>query len=73
VVAQFADDFFSGNPDERVALLRIEMAPHVGALLLIDRPPGFTGHGGGNTAVFAYKFGKCILAFITAGTASPPC
>jgi hypothetical protein len=73
VVVQFANDFYSGDPDERAKLLRTEMQPHVGALLLIDRPAGFTGHRAGNTSAFAYKFAGCILAFATGGSPVPPC
>jgi hypothetical protein len=42
----------------------------VAALLVIDRPDGFKGHGGGNTAAFAERFGACLLRFATAP--SPP-
>ena len=74
VVVQFVDDFFSGDPDERATLLRTVLRPHVGALLVIDRPAGFSGHGAGNSSAFAYKFAGCILGFVTGtAAASPPC
>lgn len=74
VVVQFVDDFFSGDPDERVTLLRTVLRPHVGALLVVDRPAGFSGHGAGNSSAFAYKFAGCILGFVTGtAAASPPC
>jgi pimeloyl-ACP methyl ester carboxylesterase len=73
VVVQFTGDFFAGDPDERAALLRTELRPHVGALLLIDRPAGFSGHGAGNTSAFAFKFANCILEFATGAPAASPC
>jgi pimeloyl-ACP methyl ester carboxylesterase len=73
VVVQFADDFYAGDPDERAKLLRTDLQRQVGALLLIDRPAGFTGHGAGNTAAFAYQFGPCILRFVVGGSPLSPC
>ena len=73
VVAQFANDFYTGDLDERAALLRTTMRVHVGSLLLIDRPAGFTGHGAGNGAAFAYKFAGCMLAFATGEADASSC
>ncbi len=61
---QFSGDPFIGDADRRVALMR-EAAPKFGALLVIDRPPGFTGHGAGRDFAFGQQFGACLLRFAT--------
>ena len=40
------------------------LRPRLGALLLIDRPEGFSGHFGGNTALFASRYGACLVRFV---------
>lgn len=67
---QFALDPFVADADGRAALMRDRLAPRVGALLLIDRPEGFSGHGAGQQWQFADRFGACLVAFATA--ADPP-
>lgn len=37
--------------------------------LVIDRPPGFTGHAGAVTGRFARVYGDCILRFVAQGDA----
>lgn len=67
---QFAGDPFVLDPDGRARLMRDRLAPRVGALLLIDRPQGFSGHGAGQEWHFADRFGACLVAFAT--SADPP-
>jgi dienelactone hydrolase len=67
---QFAGDPFVLNPDGRAALIRDRLGPRVAAVLLIDRPDGFSGHGAGHQWRFADRFGPCLVAFATA--ADPP-
>lgn len=62
---QFAHDPFVADNDGRAAMLREVIAPRVGAVLLIDRPEGFTGHGAGDQWQFADRFGPCLVAFVT--------
>jgi hypothetical protein len=69
-VVQFAGDPYAGNEDERTATLLSQLRPRVGKFLLIDRPPGLTGHGGGNTSAFALRYAACLYRFATA--AAPP-
>ncbi len=64
-VAQFADDPFAADEDDRARRLAA-LRPTLGALLLIDRPPGLHGHGAGLDAEFADRFGACLLRFATA-------
>lgn len=73
VIANFKDDPFEQNPDKRFAMARELLAPRVGALLLIDQPPGITGHGGGASNRFATDFAACILRFATAPTPPSAC
>ena len=62
--------YFEGDPyvtegiDARVAHLRDGLTGHVGALLLIDRPTGFRGHGGANAYDFGRRYGPCLLHFV---------
>jgi hypothetical protein len=69
-VAQFTGDIYVQDLDERVADLRDTLRGRVGALLVIDRPAGLSGHGGGESAAFSRRFGPCLLRFVTAP--SPP-
>lgn len=64
-LVQFAGDPFLRDPARRAAMARDLLAPRVAALLLIDRPPGLTGHGAGETTSFALRFGPCLVRFAT--------
>ena len=64
-IAQFTADPFMADAGERAGLFH-RLEGRVGALLLIDRPPGFTGHFGGTSATFSRTFGPCFLRFATA-------
>lgn len=63
-VAQFAGDEYVTDLNHRAVLLREGLQPRVAALLLIDQPPGITGHGGGNRAAFALHYADCLLHFV---------
>jgi hypothetical protein len=67
---QFADDPYSAMPERRVALVDAQLRPRVGQVLVIDRPAGITGHGGGASYAFAARYGDCLVHFAT--DASPP-
>lgn len=67
--AQFVEDPYAADEDRRAALLREDLTPRIGALLLIDRPEGLKGHGAGQSVGFAERFGACLLRF---ATATPP-
>jgi hypothetical protein len=64
VVVQFRGDPFVTDLDRRAGLFRDALPPRVGAFMLIDQPPGFTGHGAGNTSAFALKYARCLLHFV---------
>jgi pimeloyl-ACP methyl ester carboxylesterase len=66
VVANFAGDEFDPDPARRASLFRGLVTPRVGALLLLDRPPEVSGHGGGAEAAFTARYGACLLAFAEA-------
>ncbi len=66
---QFTGDPYYTDGDKRVSIIR-RLQDRVAALLIIDRPDGFKGHGGGGTAAFAERYGACLLRFATAP--SPP-
>jgi hypothetical protein len=62
---QFALDPFSADNDGRAAIVREVLGPRVAAVLVIDRPEGFTGHGAGGEWQFGERFGPCLLGFVT--------
>ena len=64
-IAQFSGDIFvPTGMDDRVASLRAGLTGRVAALMIIDQPKGLTGHGAGNSADFAVRFGRCLLRFV---------
>ena len=63
-VAQFTADPFMSDAETRVRLLQ-RLQPKMGALLLIDRPPGLSGHFGGTNTTFSRQYGACLLQFAT--------
>jgi hypothetical protein len=68
-VVQFAADPFAGDLDDRAQLFGT-LRGRIGALLLLDRPPGFTGHGAASSEAFAERYGACLLRFAT--SPAPP-
>jgi hypothetical protein len=68
-VANFHGDPFDGRPEDRAALLR-SLESRAAAFLLIDRPEGIAGHGGGASRAFNDRFGACLLRFAIAS--EPP-
>ncbi len=62
-VANFAGDEFDPDPLRRAGLFRGLVTPRVGALLLLDRPPEVSGHGGGADPAFTWRYGACLLDF----------
>jgi hypothetical protein len=61
--AQFSGDPYAGVPDDRPGMFQDLLRPRIGALLLIDRPDGYVGHGAGGGYPFARQFGACLLHF----------
>jgi pimeloyl-ACP methyl ester carboxylesterase len=43
-------------------IFKDRQVPHA----IVDRPPGFAGHGVGQTHAFAHVYGRCIVAFVEA-------
>ena len=72
-IVHFAGDTFVTDIDARMALYRDNLPSRVGALLLIDRPAGITGHGGGTSLAFAQQYGDCLLRFVVDATPRPAC
>lgn len=60
MIGYFNDDPYDpgGRAAKSDALLAAHGVPH----LVLDRPDGFSGHFSGNTALFARRFGTCLLA-----------
>ena len=61
-VANFAGDEFDPDPDQRAAILGVLDSRSAG-LLLLDRPPTISGHGGGGDWRFTLRYGPCLLDF----------
>lgn len=70
---QFAFDPYVADNEGRAEVMRSVLTPRVGAVLVVDRPEGFTGHGAGNQWQFGEKFGPCLLAFVTEPTPRTAC
>ncbi|MDN3564645.1 hypothetical protein QWZ14_09740 [Paeniroseomonas aquatica] len=66
-VATFDGDEYDPDPEARATLFRrLLAAPQVARLLLLDRPDGLAGHGGGALPAFTQRYGECLLHFIEA-------
>lgn len=63
-IAHFSGDIYVTDLDRRVAQYREALPSRVAALLLIDRPAGISGHGGGNGGAFARAYADCLLHFV---------
>lgn len=68
-MVQFEQDPFAADLDDRAALVS-GLRTREAAVLLIDRPAGFTGHAGWWSYGFAKAFGACLFHFAT--DAAPP-
>jgi hypothetical protein len=69
---QFSADPFAADPDARARLI-LRLRPKTAAVLLIDRPPGLSGHLASATAAFNRRFAACLLQFATAQTPATEC
>lgn len=69
---QFKGDLFAGDLGGRRALIE-RLRGRLGGLLVLDQPEGFAGHFGGNTALFAERYGQCLLRFATAAQPASAC
>ncbi|WP_158742213.1 hypothetical protein [Acidisphaera sp. L21] len=63
-IAQFANDPFMSDGDTRISLME-RLRPKTGGLLLIDRPPGLSGHLAAGSTAFNQRFATCLLHFAT--------
>lgn len=66
VYAQFRDDprLSDGEADALARVMSEQLRPRVGAVLLLDRPEGFSGHGAADGMPFAVRYGSCLLRFV---------
>ena len=69
---QFQADPFAGDLAGRAMLIE-RLRDRVGGLLILDQPEGFSGHFGGNTALFATRYAACLLRFVTAPVPARSC
>ncbi len=72
-VVQFTGDIYVTDLDRRAGQLRDGLQPRVGGFLLIDQPPGISGHGGGNNPAFALHYANCLLHFVIDPSPPTPC
>lgn len=63
VVANFRDDEYDPDPPARAAIFGA-LTGRAEALLLLDRPAGINGHGGGNDWRFTLRYATCLLDFV---------
>lgn len=57
---QFQDDPYIGDPDSRRHLID-KLRTRLGGLVMIDRPPGFSGHFAARGLEFGVGFGNALL------------
>ena len=69
---QFAADPYASDLAARASLVERQRAK-LGGLLVIDQPPGFSGHYGGNTVNFALRYGDCLRHFVLDSDARKAC
>jgi hypothetical protein len=62
-VANFEGDEFDPDPEQRAAIFGVLDSRSAG-LLLLDRPAGIVGHGGGGDWRFTLRYGPCLLDFV---------
>jgi hypothetical protein len=62
VVANFAGDEFDPDPVQRASILGV-LASRTAAFLMLDRPQGINGHGGGSDWRFTLGYAACLLDF----------
>jgi hypothetical protein len=62
VVANFSGDEYDPDPPGRAAIFGA-LTGRTASLLLLDRPAGIHGHGGGNDWRFTLRFAACLLDF----------
>jgi hypothetical protein len=62
VVANFRGDEFDPDPEQRATIFA-RLAPRSAGLLLLDRPAGIEGHGGGNDWRFTMRYAPCLFDF----------
>jgi hypothetical protein len=62
VFVQFSGDPYASDEATRERLIE-RLRPRLGALLTIDRPPGFNGHLAGESLDFGEAYGECLLRF----------
>jgi hypothetical protein len=72
-VVQFRNDIYMPDFAGRTAMFRELLVNRVGALLTVVDPPGFEGHGAGNSVAFARRFGPCMLRFATEKSPTVDC
>ena len=72
-LVQFAGDPFERDPARRAAMARDLLARRLQGLLVIDQPPGLTGHSAGYSTRFALDYGACLLRFATEVPAPSAC
>jgi hypothetical protein len=73
VVAQFKGDVYVRDMQGRLDMLRSLLPSRVAATLVIAEPEGIDGHTGGETALFARRYGRCLLDFVTAPVPPTAC
>jgi hypothetical protein len=61
-VANFAGDEFDPDPEARASILGV-LAGRSAGFLMLDRPAGIRGHGGGADWRFTLRYAPCLLDF----------
>lgn len=60
----FDKDEYDDDVNKRIAYTQEILGSKGNPLMLIGKPEGITGHGGGNTYAFADRYGACLVRFL---------
>jgi hypothetical protein len=68
----FDKDEFDDNVDKRTAYAQEILGAKGNPLMLISKPDGITGHGGGARYAFADRYGACLVRFLESAELPKP-
>lgn len=68
----FDKDDFDEDVNKRTNWTRDVLGGKGNPLMLISKPDGITGHGGGNNRLFTERYGQCLVQFLEAEVLPSP-
>ncbi len=68
----FDKDEFDDDVNKRIACAQEILGAKGNPLMLIGKPDGITGHGGGAGYPFATRYGACLMRFLESADLPKP-